>query len=102
LGRGGSGVWRLWPEREEEKELPSHRYRKSFPDFRLSISNIFTYGIFVNDIFISVNKFLQVGGKDAHDSVPRAYGRAGYDVPVWRVAQSATFRLKPYGAASEQ
>ena len=42
-----------------------------------------------------------VGGKDAHDSVPRAYGRAGYDVPVWRVAQSATFRLKPYDTASD-
>ena len=35
-----------------------------------------------------MNKFLQVGGKDAHDSVPRAYGRAGYDVPVWRVAHA--------------
>jgi hypothetical protein len=30
--------------------------------------------------------------------VPRAYGRVGYDVPV---AQSTTFRLKPYHAASD-
>ena len=36
-------------------------------------------------------------GKDAH-VVPRVYGRAGYDVPV---AQSATFRLKPYDTASD-
>ena len=35
---------------------------------------------------------IATGGKDAH-VVPRVYGRVGYDVPV---AQSATFRLKPY------
>ena len=37
------------------------------------------------------------GGKDAH-VVPRVYGRVGYDVPV---AQSTTFRLKPYDTASD-
>ena len=30
--------------------------------------------------------------------MPRVYGRVGYDVPV---AQSATFRLKPYDTASD-
>ena len=40
---------------------------------------------------------IATGGKDAH-VVPRVYGRAGYDVPV---AQSRTFRLKPYDAASD-
>ena len=39
---------------------------------------------------------IATGGKDAH-VVPRVYGRAGYDVPV---AQSTTFRLKPYDTAS--
>ena len=40
---------------------------------------------------------IATGGKDAH-VVPRVYGRVGYDVPV---AQSATFRLKPYDTASD-
>ena len=38
---------------------------------------------------------IATGGKDAH-ILPRVYGRVGYDVPV---AQSTTFRLKPYHAA---
>jgi len=40
---------------------------------------------------------IATGGKDAH-VVPRVYGRVGYDVPV---AQSTTFRLKPYDTASD-
>ena len=40
---------------------------------------------------------IATGGKDAH-VVPRVYGRGGYDVPV---AQSMTFRLKPYDTASD-
>ena len=40
---------------------------------------------------------IATGGKDAH-ILPRVYGRVGYDVPV---AQSTTFRLKPYHAASD-
>ena len=40
---------------------------------------------------------IATGGKDA-PVVPRVYGRVGYDVPV---AQSATFRLKPYDTASD-
>ena len=40
---------------------------------------------------------IATGGKDAH-VVPRVYGRVGYDVPV---AQSTTFRLKPYDIASD-
>jgi hypothetical protein len=41
---------------------------------------------------------IATGGKDAH-IVPRVYGRVGYDVPV---AQSTTFRLKPYHAAGDE
>ena len=40
---------------------------------------------------------IATGGRDAH-VVPRVYGRVGYDVPV---AQSTTFRLKPYDTASD-